>query len=158
MTSGAPPLQRRGFTLIDVLTALVLISVFVRIGIPMYERVIRQAETLRVESDFEAVRQAVVEYHIDHGEWPEESGPGLVPPRLAPYLDGLPFVRGRYRLDWQHWPLPSGLPGVPAVRAALALSVITEDRALGAALVEALGSRGAHFALGDSYTFILVLD
>jgi len=158
VNSCARPLPRRGFTLIDVLTALMLISVFVRIGIPVYRSVVLRAETGRVGSDFEVVKEAVTEYHAEHGEWPEESGPGLVPPGLAPYLDGLPFIRGRYRLDWQHWQLPSGLPGVTAVRAALALSVITEDRALGAALLEALGSSGAHFALGDSYTFILVLD
>jgi len=158
MNPTAPARRRPGFTLIEVLTTLMVASVVVRIGAPGYQGAVREGEAAQVASDFQAVRQAVADYRAQHGQWPAESGPGIVPPELSHYLSGLPFNRGHYRLDWQNWALPAGLPGVPGARAVLALSVITEDRALGAALLEILGPRGNHFVLGDSYTFILDVD
>jgi hypothetical protein len=135
-----------------------VLSVAVRVGIPGYLAVSTRAEAARAAADLDRVRQAVTRYRASSDRWPVDYGPGLVPPELTPYLGGLVFNRPRYRLDWQNWPLPDGLPGRPHVRAVLALSVETEDLALGAALIEALGSDTRHFLVGNTYTFVLALD
>jgi prepilin-type N-terminal cleavage/methylation domain-containing protein len=147
-----------GFTMIEVLTVLMVMSVVVRIGVPRYQEVAIKAEAVQIAADLNVVRTAVSEFQSEFNRWPEDFGPGLVPPELAPFLDGLTFNRGRYRLDWQNWALPDGLPNRPGARAILAVSVVTEDRALGAALEDLLGSAGNHFILGDTYTFILDID
>jgi hypothetical protein len=77
---------------------------------------------------------------------------------LVPYLDGLTFHRRGYTLDWQSWAIPDGLPGQPGARGVLALSVETQDRALGAAVEDLLGSNANHFMIGNTYTFILEVD
>ena len=155
MTRSPAARKRWGFTMIEVLTVLMVMSVMVRIGVPSYRGVALKAEAVQIAADIHVVRAAVNEFQSDHNRWPADYGPGLVPPELAPYLDGLSFNRGRYRLDWQHWALPKGLPGRTDVRAILAVSVVTTDRALGAALEEMMGSAVKHLTLGDTYTFIL---
>jgi prepilin-type N-terminal cleavage/methylation domain-containing protein len=158
MMATTSPRKKLGFTMIEVLTALMIMSVVTRLGLPGYQGVVLKAEAIQVVADFNVVRQAVAEYQADHNSWPGDFGPGLVPPELAPYLNGLPFNRGRYKLDWQNWALPNGLPNQPGARAILAVSVVTNDRALGAALEDLLGSNRNHFSLGDTYTFIIETD
>jgi prepilin-type N-terminal cleavage/methylation domain-containing protein len=148
--------KKLGFTMIEVLTALMVMSVVVRIGIPNYQEVRLRAEAAQVAGDFNVVRQAVFEYLAENHSWPPEFGTGQVPPGLTPHLpEGFTFQRGRYQLDWEHLMLPSGLPSHPDARAILGVSIVTEDRALGAALEEILGSTSTHFSLGGSYTFVL---
>ncbi len=151
-----PSIQRDlGFTVLEALTALMVLSVLVRLGLPIYQGVRLETQAAQIAADITAVQAAVSEYRSEHSSWPRDLGPGIVPPELVPYLDGLPFNRGPYRLDWQNWALPDGLPDHPGTRAVLAVSVVTEDRALGVALLELLGPTAKHFAIGDSYTFIL---
>ena len=148
--------KKLGFTMVEVLTTLMVISVVVRIGIPNYQEVRLKAEATRVAGDFNAVQTAAANYQADHNGWPREFGAGQIPPELIPYLpDGFSFHRGRYRLDWENWSLPSGLPSNPDARTILGLSILTEDRALGAAIEALLGNNPAHFSLAGNYTFIL---
>jgi len=156
MTPMASLRKKLGFTMVEVLTTLMVISVVVRIGIPNYQEVRLKAEAVRVAGDFASVRVAAINYQADHNAWPRDFGPGQIPPELASYLpDGFSFYRGRYRLDWENWVLPSGLPSNPDARAILGVSIVTEDRALGAALEALLGNNSANFSMAGSYTFIL---
>ncbi len=156
MTPDTSLRARMGFTLIEVLTALMVMSVVVRLGIPNYQEVRTRAEAASAAGDFHVVRQAVMAYQADNNAWPPDLGPGQTPPELADYLPAeFSFNRGLYRLDWENWSLPSGLPSHPQVRSVLAVSVVTENRALGAALADLLGSSTPHFSLTGNYTFVL---
>ena len=148
--------KKLGFTMVELLTTLMVISVVVRLGIPNYHEVRLKAEAVQVAGDFNVVRHAAFEYMTDHNGWPQDFGAGQVPPELTSYLPpGFSFQRNRYQLDWENWAIPSGLPSHPELRAILGLSIVTEDRALGAALEGLLGSGRANFSLGPSYTFIV---
>lgn len=156
MTPAAPLRKKLGFTMIEVLTALMVMSVVVRLGIPNYQEVRLKAEAASVAGDFEVVRHAAFGYLADHNGWPRDFAAGQVPPELVSYLpDGFSFLRGPYQLDWENWVLPQGLPSDPEARAILGISIVTQDRALGAALEEILGNNAAHFSLGRSYTFVI---
>jgi prepilin-type N-terminal cleavage/methylation domain-containing protein len=148
--------KKLGFTMIEVLTTLMVMSVVVRMGIPNLQEVRIKAEAAQVAGDFDAVSHAVTGFQADHNRWPEEYGAGQVPPDLVEHLPpGFSFQKGRYQLDWENLSLPSGIPGNPDARAILGVSIVTQDRALGAALEELLGSSRAHFSLAGSYTFVL---
>jgi len=155
MTTGDPHGKRRGFTLIEVFTVLMVVSVVVRIGIPSYQEVRTKAMAAQVVADLKAIRVGVVNYNAETHGWPGDAGPGQVPPGLEPFLEGVSFNRGYYQLDWEHWALPSGLPNHPGVGTVLAISLETENRALAAAVKDLLGSSRAHFSVGDSHTFVL---
>jgi type II secretory pathway pseudopilin PulG len=149
-------LQNRGFTVIEALTAFMILSVLVRIAIPYYQEFRLEAEASRVAGDVEAVRQAAAEFRAQHQRWPRDMPAGRIPPEMEELLPpGFSFRRGGYQIDWDHWVLPDGLPGDPEFRRVLGISVVTPDRALGAAVRDLLGSGTTHFSLGDTYTFLL---
>ncbi|MFC1791644.1 type II secretion system protein, partial [Gemmatimonadota bacterium] len=75
-----------GFTMVEVLTALMVMSVVVRIGIPNYQEILLKAEATRALGDFELIRLAAFEYQADNHVWPPDAAPGVVPPGLETYL------------------------------------------------------------------------
>lgn len=95
-------------------------------------------------------------YHADRHAWPVDAYAGQVPSGLDGYLpEGYAFVRAGYRLDWENWALPSGLPLSPSGGVLLGISIVTEDAELGQAVLELLGSANANYHLGDTYTFVI---
>ena len=50
---------------------------------------------------------------------------------------------------------PNGLPKDPGSGVLLGISVVTEDRELGQAVLDLLGNSMAHYTLGDIYTFVV---
>lgn len=155
--AGSSPARGRthGFTMIEVLTVAVVVGTLVRVAMPGVHDLVVRARAAEVVGDFEVVRLAVLGYYGEHHEWPADGYTGQAPLELVPYLpEGFSFERAGYSLDWESWVLPSGLPSHPQVRGLVGISVVTEDRALGHAVLELLGSR-AGYALGNAYTFIL---
>ena len=156
MTGRRSLREALGFTMVEVLTALMVMSVVVRIGIPNYQEILLKAEATRALADFELVRLAAFEFQADNHTWPQDAAAGQVPPGLEPYLpEGYSFHRGLYDLDWESWVLPSGLPAHADARGLVGVSVVTEDQRLGAALETLVGSNASHFSLGDTYTFLV---
>ena len=79
-----------------------------------------------------------------------------MPPGLDEFLpENFNFNRAGYRLDWENWMLPNGLPQDPQSGVLLGISVVTDDKELGAAVVDLLGGAMAHYSLGSSYTFVV---
>lgn len=60
-----------------------------------------------------------------------------------------------YRLDWENWVLPEGLPRDRDARGLLGISVVTDDRELAQAVRDLLGPSMSGYALGDTYTFVV---
>ncbi len=146
--------KRRGFTLVETVTVMMVVSVLTRIAIPQAQGILTQARATEVRAAFSVVEESATRYSIDNNPWPNDTEPGVVPPELVPGLpSGFSFDRDRYQLDWENWALPSGLPGDPTVRGLVGVSITTSDRALGLALMDILPNN-AKFVLGDTYTFI----
>jgi prepilin-type N-terminal cleavage/methylation domain-containing protein len=147
---------RHGFTLVEVLTVAVVLSTLVRMSIPGFHEVLLKARAAEVAGDVEVVRVAVASYHADRLEWPTDGYTGQIPAGLEAYLpEGFSFVRAGYRLDFENWLLPSGIPTNPGLRGLVGVSVVTEDRALAQAVLDVLGGAFAGYALGDAYTFTI---
>ncbi len=146
----------RGFTMVEVLTVVVVAGTLARIGVPSFHEVLLKARATEVIADFETVRLAVFGYHADHLQWPLDGYTGQVPSGLEAYLpENFSFEGLGYRLDWENWPVPDGLPGATGAETIVGISVVTEDRELGRALADVLGGGMAHYELGDTYTFVI---
>ncbi len=145
-----------GFTMIEVVTVAVVMGTLVRIALPNFHEVFLKARAAEVVGDFETVRLAAANYHAEHHAWPEDAYVGQIPEGLAEYLpENFTFVRAGYRIDWENWVLPDGLPKYPETGVLLGISIATEDAELGNAVLDLLGGAMASYALGSNYTFIV---
>lgn len=142
--------------MVEVLTVAVVVSTLVRMAVPGFHEVLLKARAAEVVGDIEVVRVAVLSYQADHHDWPADGYAGQIPPGLDAYLPaGFSFLRQGFRLDMENWTLPSGIPPAPDLRGLVGVSVVTEDRALGHAVLELMGGSVAGYALGDAYTFVI---
>jgi len=143
-----------GFTMVEVVTVVLIVSVLTRIALPQMHEVQTRARAAAVRADFQVVRHAAENYYADNVSWPDDLEPGVTPAELMESLpEGFEFQRDGYLLNWENWILPNGLPNDPAIRSVIGISVTTEDRALGAAVLDMI-NEAASYQLGDTYTFI----
>jgi prepilin-type N-terminal cleavage/methylation domain-containing protein len=144
---GRSGMGRSGYTLIELLTVMVLISVLAAIAQPRLRQAIVRARAATVIGDLNAVKVAVINYEADRGRWPDEAGPGVIPPGLEPYLpSGFSFVKPEYELDYDNR-VGSGVFDV-------GLSLATRDEQLGRAVFTLL--RGGAYTVGDRHTWVLI--
>ena len=147
--------SRAGFSLVEVMTAMLITSVLVRVGVPNYHNIQLRARAAEVAGDFEAVRHAAFLHLAERYGWPEEEPAG--PPRALrrPYLpDGFRFEKEQYQLDWEHWRLPDGLPGNPESGELIGVTLVTEDVELARAVAALLGNT-PHYSVSGTYTFVI---
>jgi prepilin-type N-terminal cleavage/methylation domain-containing protein len=153
---GTPPPEHGGFTMVEVLTVVVVVGTLVRMAVPSFHEVLLQARAAEVLGEFETVRLAVVGYQADEHRWPQDGYTGQIPSGLEKYLPtNFDFEGPGYRLDWENWVLPNGLPKSPETGVLLGISIVTDDAELGQAVLELLGSAMASYTLGDTYTFVI---
>lgn len=149
------PRGRRGFTVIEALTALLVVATVTRIALPEIHELLKAMQAKDVAEAVETVRGAAERFREERGRWPEDARTGEVPPDLTTYLpDGFRFDGAGYRLDWERWSLPDGLPDAPAVRGLVGVTVVTPDTELGLAVTERLGDRTAAWRLDDRWTLL----
>ncbi|HKJ01297.1 MAG TPA: prepilin-type N-terminal cleavage/methylation domain-containing protein [Longimicrobiales bacterium] len=148
--------RARGFTMVELLTVAVVMSTLARMAVPNFHDVLLRARAAEVAGDFETVRVAVMNYHADHLRWPKDGYTGQIPAGLDRYLpDGFRFDRPGYRIDWENWTLPSGLPTDPDRNVLLGISIVTDDMELGQAVLDMLGGAMTAYTLDDTYTFVV---
>ena len=95
---------RSGFTLVEMLIVILMISTLAGIAYPNVRGAVFRASAAKIVSDARAIELAVRNYAEDKDENPPGAGWGVLPPALAPYVrDNMPFTyRGLdYRLVTQ---------------------------------------------------------
>lgn len=150
------PERERGFSLIELMVVLTILSVLVRISIPAAGSYRRHAVAAQAMNDFSVVRSAAYAQLDATGAFPPESTPGIVPSGAAQYLPrDFSFQRQQYQLDWDHVVLAdsSGANGFVTM-----LTVITPDSLLGHELIAKLGGATPHWSLGQAHTFVIASD
>ncbi len=147
---------RRGFTVVEFLTALIALITIARVAYPDIHEMMLRAHAADVAEAVGTARRAAERFRLERLRWPADGYAGQVPPELEGYLpDGFRFEGTGYRLDWERWSLPDGLPGEPSTHGLVGISVVTPDAALGRAVADRLGADAAHWALDDTYTFLI---
>ena len=146
--------RRRGFTFIEVLVVVVVLSILAGIAVLKYIDLKHRALSASATADLQAVPLSAYSAWYEHGMWPGESGTGTVPPTLTPYLPvGFTFSRPEYTLDWDNFVPPSG---GPTGSMQLGVVVTTPNARLMKALQDNLGSKAPFFVLGNTLTFVII--
>ena len=143
VSAGRQGLGRRGFTLVELLLVVVIVSVLAAIAIPNYRVVVTRVRAADLLGRIDVVELAVHSYLGDNNSWPLDEAPGTVPTDLDGYLpDGFSFVGEDFQLEWENG---GGLRGV---------AIVTDNDVLGNALLDLAGA-GRWFVSGNRYVFIL---
>jgi len=148
--------RERGFSLIELLVVISIVSVLFRMAMPLTESYRRHAVAAQAMSDFHVVRSAAYAQLDAQGGFAPDAAPGVVPAGAAPFLPrDFSFKRARYQLDWDHIALSdsSGSAGFVAM-----LTVVTADSLLGHELIAKLGAGTTHWSVGDAHTFVVASD
>lgn len=107
----------RGFSLIELLTVMVVIGILAAIAIPNFRSAIMNANAANILGDVRAVQIAYSQFIADGGTRAGNSAWGATPTDLAPYLpDGLNFSTDiadyrwtRLRARASPWGVESGM-------------------------------------------------
>lgn len=75
----------RGFTLVELMVAIAVLSVLVSIAIPTYNRYIREGHFATMRSNMNGLRTIIEDFHLDNGDF---DGTGN--------LVGLAAINGRF--------------------------------------------------------------
>lgn len=99
--------RRNGFTLVEVLTVVVVIGILSGMAVPIYRDVSVRADAARVISDVNTIQLAVAEYLVDNTVHPASGDIGVMPPQLEDRLPaGFPFAWGAVKYRYRRWALP----------------------------------------------------
>lgn len=97
-------MNRRGFTLVELLTTVAVIGLLASIAIPKYQILTKRANATDVVAAMTTARAAAYSYVEGAGVWPATAALGKVPAGLAQYLPGggtKLFKAPLYQLGWQ---------------------------------------------------------
>ncbi len=150
-------MNRRGFTIIELLMVFAVLSILVRLTLPRVQQLRAKATAARIVSDYHRVKLAAFSYYTGHQAWPAEAGPGVIPPELMRDLaGGFTFTHPEFTLDWENWTLPNGMPQNPGTNILLGLSVTTTDQEVGRNVLRILGPNTVHFTSGNTTTYVVL--
>jgi len=143
--------NRRGFTIIELLTVVVVMMVLAGIALLKYVDLRNNTIAVQMSGEMRAIAVATFNYHADTETWPPETGAGAVPLGLGPLLPGQlagSFDRVQYLLDYENFggSNPDILIGV---------SVTTSDPKLFAKFVQYLGNKNPFFVSGPTLTYLI---
>ncbi len=74
-----PRLATRAFSLVELMIALLILSLLFFMAVPTYQRYQRKARATRIANDFKVFGAAFQTYAHEKGSWPSEALPGVVP-------------------------------------------------------------------------------
>lgn len=69
---------QRGFTLIEVMVVVLIVSLLGAIAAPAYQASIDTARRVALVDDARNLHSALTRYHVDQGSYPPEFGPGAL--------------------------------------------------------------------------------
>lgn len=85
--------RRGGFSLIELLTVMIVIGILSGIALPNFRVATYRADARKVISDISALRAAIYEYREDNSNTlPPTAAWGTVPAGLVPYLNNVEFT------------------------------------------------------------------
>lgn len=73
----------QGFTILEIMVAVVIIGILVAIAVPIYLHLQRNSQNSRFISDLRTFSQAYETYAMTYGKWPPSAASGVVPTGLS---------------------------------------------------------------------------
>ncbi len=145
---------RRGFTFIELLVVCAVIGILSGLAVLKYMDLRYRAMSAQVVGDLEAIRLAGYTGYYETGSWAAETGPGLMPAQLVPYMSkSFSFSKPDYTLDWENF-VPPG--GGPSGGMQVGVVVDASNARLARTLALHMGTRAPFFVAGNTVTYVLV--
>ena len=146
--------SERGASLIELMIVLCIISILVRVSLPAYSSVQRNAKASQALGDFNVVRAAAFAQYEATGNFPADGTVGMLPAGMRPFLPkGFSFHRRDYDLDWEAWSVTDSASNVTG--SLVAVAVLIPDEKLGLTVLRMLGANCTHWSAGTSHTFVV---
>ncbi len=86
--------SKKGFTLIELMIAVVIIGVLGSIAVPLFSTYVRNARAAAFATDIRTLANAGSQYALESGWWVEDSSSGEFPPELEGYFSKQKFELG----------------------------------------------------------------
>ncbi|MEX2045352.1 MAG: type II secretion system protein [Opitutus sp.] len=98
------PSTRRGFTLVELMIVVLIISMLAMLAVPAFARIQRRTKTAAIINDIRVFTAAFETYAHENGTWPAESAAGVMPTGMSSQLGGSAWGRvtpmgGKY--NWE---------------------------------------------------------
>jgi prepilin-type N-terminal cleavage/methylation domain-containing protein len=110
--------SRHGFTLVELMVVVLIISVLAMLAVPGIKRVQLRAKTAVIVSDFRTFAAAFDTYAQENGSWPAEAAAGVLPVEMIGRLNETAWLRttpmgGKY--NWENKQLHFGIRNQAAI-------------------------------------------
>lgn len=109
----------RGFSLIELMVAVTILSLLFLVAVPTYQRLQRKARTASIVNDLRVFGAALQAHAHDTGAWPPEAAAGVVPTGMSTdEFNNENWMRptaigGHY--DWEYNQLQAGVRFTAAI-------------------------------------------
>jgi len=110
--------SRAGFSLVEIMVVVLIISVLAMLAVPAFSRIQRKAKTSVIVNDFRVFGGAFETYSQEMGKWPAEAAAGVYPAGMDQRLNPIKWLRvtpmgGKY--DWEYKQLHFGITYAAAI-------------------------------------------
>lgn len=144
---------RKGFSIVELLTVMIVIGLLARIAIPRYSDMKRRAVAAAILGDVHAIRIAAFTHYTENGTFPPDAASGTLPPQLVSNLPtGFTFTRPDYEYDWHVWTAVNGSGNTETL---VGITVVVSDPRLIARLVLAAGAGYIPVVTPTQVTFLV---
>ncbi len=145
----------RGFMLIELLIVLSIVSILLRVSLPAFDAVRRDAVASKAVGDFNVVRAAALAQFEATGSYPVDAVPGVVPAGMKPYLPAdFAFEKPEYQLDWDNYAVADSSDGSSGQ--VIAITFVAKDPKTGLQILNMLGDNCTHWSVDDAHTFVVL--
>lgn len=94
-----PTCDRRGFTLVELMVALVILSILMGFAIPEVIHQIEQTKKETQKQNIKAINKAIQDFFADHGRYPRSLDE--LKNATHPYFEEIPIDPVTGRADWK---------------------------------------------------------
>lgn len=146
--------SERGFSLVELLIVLCILSLLLRMSLPAYAATQRNARAAQAVGDFEVIKAAAFAQYEATGSFPPEGSSGVVPDGMAQFLPkDYSFHHRDYQIDWESWVVSD--TSSHTMGSLVAVRFAFPDEKLGLTVLRMLGGNCTHWSAGDSHTFVV---
>lgn len=147
----------QGFTILEIMIAVVIIGILVAIAIPTFLHLQRNSQNSRFISDLRTFSQAYETYAMRYGKWPPNTPSGEVPSVMSGELQDSHWVA--INSLGGHWKWDYKPPGADHFTAGISITGITVSDAQMIEIDKKMDdgdlTKGAFFKGSDRFIFIL---